>query len=348
MSADKGPEEARGEPKKEPSRPMAKSALVQVDKLSKLYPVRGGVFGKPRFVHAVDSVSFYVRRGETLGLVGESGSGKSTLGRTLLRLTEPTLGRILFDGTDITRMQAEALRPMRRRMQIIFQDPYASLNPRMTVRDIVGEGIAIFRLAPGAREADAMIAAMLQKVGLGPEVMGRYPHEFSGGQRQRIGIARALAVRPDFIVCDEPVSALDVSVQAQVLNLLEKIQEELGVSLLFISHDLRAVQYTSHRIAVMYLGRIVEIGATADVAEKKLHPYTRALWSAIPSIDSDRKRRLVLVGEPPSSIDLPRGCGFFPRCPRAEKGKCDVEAPALTEVAPGGHHRVACWHPEEE
>jgi oligopeptide/dipeptide ABC transporter ATP-binding protein len=348
VSADKDTEQARGEVKKAAAAPKAKLPLVQVDKLAKLFPVRGGLLDKPRFVHAVDGVSFYIRRGETLGLVGESGSGKSTVGRTLLRLTEPTLGRILFDGTDITRMTAEALRPMRRRMQIIFQDPYASLNPRMTVRDIVGEGIAIFRLAPGARDADAMIAAVLEKVGLSPGVMGRYPHEFSGGQRQRIGIARALAVRPDFIVCDEPVSALDVSVQAQVMNLLESIQEELGVSLLFISHDLRAVQYTSHRVAVMYLGRIVEVGVTADVVEKRRHPYTRALWSAIPSITPDGKRRLVLAGEPPSSIELPPGCGFFPRCPRAEKGKCDVEAPALVEVVPGGHHRVACWHPEED
>jgi oligopeptide/dipeptide ABC transporter ATP-binding protein len=335
-------------PSKAERRLLSKSPLVQVDKLSKLYQVRGGLFAKPRFIHAVDGVSFHIRRGETLGLVGESGSGKSTLGRTLLRLTEPTLGRVFFDGAEITRMRADDLRTMRQRMQIIFQDPYASLNPRMTVRDIVGEGITIFRLAPGLREADAMIAAVLEKVGLGREVLGRYPHEFSGGQRQRIGIARALAVRPDFIVCDEPVSALDVSVQAQVMNLLEQIQEELGVSLLFISHDLRAVQYTSHRIAVMYLGRIVEIGPTADVASKRLHPYTRALFSAIPSLDPDGKRRLVLTGEPPSALAVPRGCGFFSRCPKAEKGKCDVEVPTLLEVTPGEHHRVACFYPEEE
>jgi oligopeptide/dipeptide ABC transporter ATP-binding protein len=327
---------------------MSRSPLVQADRLSKLFPVRVGLFAKPRFIHAVDGVSLYIRRRETLGLVGESGSGKSTLGRTLLRLTEPTLGRIFFDGAEITRMPANVLRTMRRRMQIIFQDPYASLNPRMTVRDIVGEGITIFRLAPGSREADAMIGAVLEKVGLGASVMGRYPHEFSGGQRQRIGIARALAVRPDFIVCDEPVSALDVSVQAQVLNLLEQIQEELGVSLLFISHDLRAVQYASHRIAVMYLGRIVEVGPTADVATRRLHPYTRALFSAIPSLDPDGKRRLVLVGEPPSALDPSRGCGFFSRCPKAEKGKCDVEAPALREIVSGGHHRVACFYPDED
>jgi oligopeptide transport system ATP-binding protein len=326
---------------------VSKSPLVQVEKLSKLFPVRGGLFTRPRFVHAVEGVSFYIRRGETLGLVGESGSGKSTLGRTLLRLTEPSVGRVVFDGVDITRVPEPELRSMRRRMQIIFQDPYSSLNPRMTVSDIIGEGISIFRLAGSPHQAEAMIAAVLTKVGLGAEVMGRYPHEFSGGQRQRIGIARALAVQPDFIVCDEPVSALDVSVQAQVINLLEELQEELGMGLLFISHDLRVVQYTSHRIAVMYLGRIVEMGPTADVADKRLHPYTRALFSAIPSIEPDGKRRLVLKGEPPSAIDPPRGCGFFARCPKAEKGKCDVDSPALEKVGTGGNHLVACFYPEE-
>ncbi|MFT3774493.1 MAG: ATP-binding cassette domain-containing protein [Minicystis sp.] len=323
--------------------------LVQVENLSKLYPVDGGLFGKPRFVHAVDGVSLYVRRGETLGLVGESGCGKSTLGRTLLRLVEPTLGRILFDGHDITRMPGPELSAMRRRMQIVFQDPYSSLNPRMTVREIVGEGIAIHRLARTRKEADEQVAAVLAKVGLRPEMMARYPHEFSGGQRQRIGIARALSVRPDFIVCDEPVSALDVSVQAQVINLLEELQEELGVSLLFISHDLRVVEYTSHRVAVMYLGRIVEIGPAAEVGEKRYHPYTRALFSAMPEAPTDGgegKRRLVLQGEPPSAVNPPSGCAFHPRCPRAEKGRCDVEVPTLEELVPGSRHRVACWHPE--
>ncbi len=337
MSSDKAP----------PSRRKAPPApLVQVEKLSKLFPVRGGLFEKPRFVHAVDGVTLYVRKGETLGLVGESGCGKSTLGRTMIRLLEPTLGRILFDGRDVTRMLDAELRATRRRMQIVFQDPYSSLNPRMTVRDIVGEGISIFNLAKTRAEADAQVTAVLAKVGLGPEVLGRYPHEFSGGQRQRIGIARALAVGPDFMVCDEPVSALDVSVQAQILNLLEQLQDELGLSLLFISHDLRVVQYVSHRTAVMYLGQIVEMGPTAAVAEKRHHPYTRALWSAMPEIEDSGKRRLVVQGEPPSALDPPKGCAFHPRCPRAEKGKCDVEAPVLEELLPGSHHRVACWHPE--
>jgi oligopeptide transport system ATP-binding protein len=322
--------------------------LLVVENLSKLYPVAGGLFGKPRFVHAVDGVSLYVRRGETLGLVGESGCGKSTLGRTILRLVEPTLGRVLFDDKDVTRMLGPELQAMRRRMQIVFQDPYSSLNPRMTVREIVGEGITIHKLAKTRKETDEQVAAVLAKVGLRPEMMARYPHEFSGGQRQRIGIARALAVSPDFIVCDEPVSALDVSVQAQVVNLLEQLQDELGLSLLFISHDLRVIEYTSHRVAVMYLGRIVEAGPAAEVAEKRYHPYTRALFGAMPEMGGDGKRRLVLQGEPPSAVDPPHGCAFHPRCPRAEKGRCDVEVPTLEELVPGSRHRVACWHPEVE
>ncbi len=320
--------------------------LLQVEKLSKLYPVRTGVFGRPRFLHAVDGVSFYIRHGETLGLVGESGCGKSTLGRVVIRLVDPTLGRVIFDGQDITAMDAGELRPLRRRMQIVFQDPYSSLNPRMTLREIVGEGIAIHGLAKDRRDAEHKVEAVLAKVGLGAEMMGRYPHELSGGQRQRVGIARALAVGPELVVCDEPVSALDVSVQAQVLNLLESLQDELGLSLLFISHDLRVIEYAAHRTAVMYLGRIVEMGPTADVADKRLHPYTRALFGAVPSITPDGKKRLVLQGEPPSALDPPAGCAFHPRCPRAEEGKCDVEAPQLQELKPGSHHRVACWHPE--
>jgi oligopeptide transport system ATP-binding protein len=320
--------------------------LVLAEKLSTLYPVPGGVFRKTRFVHAVDGVSLYIRRGETLGLVGESGCGKSTLGRTLIRLLEPTLGRVVFDGKDLTRMPAAELRALRRRMQIVFQDPYSSLNPRMTVREIVGEGIAIHDRVKGRAATDERVQSLLGRVGLAPELAARYPHELSGGQRQRVGIARALAVEPDFIVCDEPVSALDVSVQAQVLNLLEALQDDLRVSLLFISHDLRVVEYTSHRVAVMYLGRIVEVGPSAAVAELRYHPYTRALFSAIPVIEPDGRKRLVLQGEPPSAVEPPAGCAFHPRCPRREEGKCDVETPDLEEVIAGSHHRVACWHPE--
>jgi oligopeptide/dipeptide ABC transporter ATP-binding protein len=320
--------------------------LLQVEKLSKLFPVRRGFFDAPRFVHAVDGVTFYIRHGETLGLVGESGSGKTTLGRTIIRLVEPTLGRITFDGRDMTRMREGELRALRRRMQIVFQDPYSSLNPRMTVREIVGEGISIYKLAENRKAADRKVAALLERVGLRPDMMGRFPHEFSGGQRQRIGIARALAVEPEFIVCDEPVSALDVSVQAQIINLLETLQDEMRMSFLFISHDLRVITYTSHRMAVMYLGRIVEMGPTSDVAEKRHHPYTRALFNAIPRIDPDGKKRLLVQGEPPSAFEPPKGCVFHTRCPKVERGKCDVEMPLLEEVVPGSHHRVACFHPD--
>ncbi|MDC0748154.1 ABC transporter ATP-binding protein [Polyangium mundeleinium] len=329
-----------------PDKPRSSKPLLQVEKLSVLYPVRQGFFRAPKFLHAVDSVSFYIRPGETLGLVGESGCGKSTLGRTVLRLVDPTLGRIVFDGQDITRLSERAIRPLRRRMQIVFQDPYSSLNPRMTVREIVGEGIAALRLAKTTREANETVEEMVAKVGLGPEALDRYPNEFSGGQRQRIAIARALAVRPDFVVCDEPTSALDVSVQAQILNLLERLQDELSVSYLFISHDLRVVGYMSHRIAVMYLGRIVEMGPAREVAERRLHPYTRALFGALPREDGDPRPRRVLWGEPPGPLEPPRGCVFQSRCQKAENGRCDVEAPDLTEIVPGSHHRVACFHPE--
>ncbi len=296
-----------------------------------------------RFVNAVDGVSLYLRRGETLGLVGESGCGKSTLGRTLIRLVEPTLGHVVFDGKDITRLPAPELRALRRRMQIVFQDPYSSLNPRMTVREIAGEGIAVHKLASDRRESDEMVAAVLGKVGLSPDLMARYPHEFSGGQRQRIGIARALAVEPDFIVCDEPVSALDVSVQAQVLNLLEALQDELGADLLFISHDLRVVEYTSHRVAVMYLGRIVEVGPAGRAsAATRYHPYTRALFGAMPdALQADGKRRLVLQGEPPSAIDPPPGCAFHPRCFAGGEGQvrcggAGARGAGRREPPPGG------------
>ncbi|AUX48589.1 peptide ABC transporter ATPase [Sorangium cellulosum] len=322
--------------------------LLQVERVSKLYPVQRGPLAKPSFVQAVDGVTFHVHRGETLGLVGESGSGKTTLGRTVIRLVEPTLGRIFFDGEDLTAMSGRALRATRRRMQIVFQDPYGSLNPRMTVREIVGEGIVIHRLARSRDEATAMVEGALQKVGLRPDMMERFPHEFSGGQRQRIAIARALVVRPHFVVCDEPVSALDLSVQAQIINLLEELQDELSLSLLFISHDLRVVEHVSHRIAVMYLGRIVEIGAARDVAERRYHPYTRALFDAMPSLDRGGKARRLLPGAPGSAINPPEGCVFHPRCRKAEEGKCDVEVPPLEELAAGTGHRVACWHPEVE
>ena len=325
----------------------AAGPLLQAEHVVKYFPIKRGILFQREVarVHAVDDVSLEVQQGETLGLVGESGCGKSTLGRAFVRLFPLTDGRIVFDGQDISTLSRRGMRPMRRELQIIFQDPYASLNPRQRVGQIVGTPLAIHGIGD-RRERKRQVQELLQKVGLSPEHYNRFPHEFSGGQRQRIGIARALAVRPDFIVCDEPVSALDVSVQAQVMNLLEQIQDELGVSFLFISHDLRAVQYTSHRVAVMYLGKIVEIGPTADVAEKRLHPYTRALFSAIPSLEPGGKRRLMLAGEPPSALAVPRGCGFFSRCPKADKGKCDVEVPPLSEIAPGEHHRVACFYPE--
>ncbi len=321
--------------------------IVQVEGLSKLYPTTRGFFGKQEFNYAVNNVSFYVRHGETLGLVGESGCGKSTLGRTILRLHEPTLGRVHFDGVDITRLSEKSLRPFRRKMQLVFQDPYGSLNPRMTVRQIVGEGITVFKLAAKS-ELDDRVASLLSRVGLEASMMGRFPHEFSGGQRQRIGIARALAVEPKFVVCDEPVSALDVSVQAQILNLLESLQDELGVSFLFISHDLRVVDHMSHRLAVMYLGKLVEVGPTADVIARRAHPYTRALFSAMPMLgkrEPDR-RHLALIGEAPSVSTPPKGCVFFSRCPKAKKGKCDEDAPTLETLEQGRSHRAACFFPE--
>jgi oligopeptide/dipeptide ABC transporter ATP-binding protein len=298
-------------------------------------------------VHAVDGVSIRVRQGETLGLVGESGCGKSTLGRLMLRLIEPTFGRVIFDGQDVTQLSQRDLRPLRRRMQIIFQDPYSSLNPRMTVREVVGEALRIHRLARTRADEDARIVQLLERVGLRPDAMDRYPHEFSGGQRQRIGIARALAVEPEFLVCDEPVSALDVSIQAQIVNLLVSLQETMGLAYLFVSHDLRVVEHVSHRVAVMYLGKIVEQASSEDLYERPRHPYTRALLAAAPQPDPERKRvRLVLEGDIPSPIDPPSGCAFHPRCPRVVKGTCDREVPRLDELGGGTGHKVACWNPE--
>jgi oligopeptide transport system ATP-binding protein len=321
--------------------------LLATDRLAKYFPVRAGWLSRQtKFVRAVDGVSLRVRRGETLGLVGESGCGKSTLGRLVLRLIEPTFGRVVYDGKDLVPLSQSALRPLRRRMQIIFQDPYSSLNPRMTVRQIIGEPIEIHRLAKTPAEAERKVVQLLEKVGLRAEAIHRYPHEFSGGQRQRIGIARALAVEPEFIVCDEPISALDVSIQAQIVNLLMDLQDQLGLSYLFISHDLSIVRHVSHRVAVMYLGRVVEQGPPGALYEAPLHPYTHALLSAAPSIDPARRKLRVLVeGDLPSAIDPPNGCAFHPRCPRIEKGKCDVIAPTLAELEEGTSHRVACWHP---
>jgi len=280
-------------------------------------------------------------RGETLGLVGESGCGKSTLGRLLLRLYEPTSGRIYFEGQDITELSQSALRPFRRKMQIIFQDPYSSLNPRMTVRAALAEALRVHGIVRSGLEEEQRIAALLERVGLRPEQMRRYPHEFSGGQRQRIGIARALAVSPSFIVADEPVSALDVSIQAQIVNLLSDLQVELGLSFLFIAHDLHVVEHVSRRVAVMYLGRIVELARSEQIYSSPRHPYTEALLSAAPEPDPGaRKRRLLLEGDVPSPLDPPSGCAFHPRCPISEKGLCDREVPALRSLAEG--HAAAC------
>ncbi len=321
--------------------------LVATDKLTKYFPVERGLFGRStKYLRAVEDVSIRVRRGETLGLVGESGCGKSTLGRCILRLIEPTFGRVVFDGQDLLPLSHGDMRPIRRRMQVIFQDPYSSLNPRMTVREIVGEAIRVFDLAKSKNEERDMILELLRKVGLRPEHIDRYPHEFSGGQRQRIGIARALAVKPDFIVCDEPISALDVSIQAQIVNLLLDLQDQMGLSYLFISHDLKVVEHVSHRVAVMYLGRIVEQAPAAMLYERPRHPYTRALLAAAPVADPKRKRlRVLLEGDLPSPIDPPSGCSFHPRCPRALPGKCDKDTPVLEET--GGGHRVACFNPHE-
>ncbi|MDB4936680.1 MAG: Oligopeptide transport ATP-binding protein OppF [Labilithrix sp.] len=324
--------------------------LVATERVGKYFPVRGGFLSRnQKLLRAVDGVSIRVRRGETVGLVGESGCGKSTLGRLILRLVEPTFGRVVYDGKDIVPLSAADLRPLRRKMQIIFQDPYSSLNPRMTVRDIVGEAIQIHKLAKTKNDEEEMVASLLRKVGLRPDVMGRYPHEFSGGQRQRIGIARALAVQPEFIVCDEPISALDVSIQAQIVNLLMDLQDELGVAFLFISHDLRVVRHISQRVAVMYLGKLVEQGTTEQLYAAPLHPYTRALLGAVPTPDPEKKRlRIVVPGDAPSAIDPPPGCPFHPRCARALKGTCDKEMPPFAELTPGTGHKVACWNPHTE
>jgi oligopeptide transport system ATP-binding protein len=309
--------------------------LVSVRGLVKHFPVEGS----DDVVRAVDGVSFEIFAGETLGLVGESGCGKSTAGRCLLRLIEPTAGEISFAGRDVVRMGRGELRDLRREMQIVFQDPYASLNPRMKVGDIIAEPLVIHKIG-GKQERRERVASLLRKVGLDPDYMNRYPHEFSGGQRQRIGVARALALNPKLIVADEPVSALDVSVQAQVVNLFQDLQQELGLTYLFISHGLAVVEHISTRVAVMYLGRIVEVASAVDLYRQALHPYTQALLSAIPVPDPKHKReRIVLQGDVPTPINPPSGCRFRTRCPIAIE-ECASIDPELREVAPG--HTVAC------
>ncbi len=318
--------------------------LLEIRNLKVHFPARGGFWGRVRgTVKAVDGVSLEIDRGETLGLVGESGCGKSTLGRTILRLIEPTSGSIHFDSRDLTALSQRQLRPLRRRMQLIFQDPYASLNPRMRVGEIVGEAFAIHRLAEGEERAKR-VRSLLEKMGLPADSERRYPHEFSGGQRQRIGIARALAVGPELIVADEPISALDVSIQAQIVNLLMDLQAELKLTYLFIAHDLNVVEHVSTRVAVMYLGKIVEVAAAADLYRDPKHPYTQALLSAVPIPDPRRKaQRTLLKGEFPSPIDPPTGCAFHPRCPYAFE-RCQKETPPLFDI---GGRKSACFLVEE-
>ena len=315
-------------------------SLLEVRNLKKYFPVGSGLFSRRKGeVKAVDGVSLTVEEGETLGLVGESGCGKSTLGRSILRLIEPTEGKIFFQDKDLLRLSQGEMRAMRREMQIIFQDPYASLNPRMRVGEIVGEGLEIHRLARG-KEKRRRAIELLELVGLRAEHYDRYPHEFSGGQRQRIGIARALAVNPRFIVADEPVSSLDVSIQAQIINLLQELQEKMGLTYFFISHDLRVVEHISHRVAIMYLGKIVEIAPSEAIYQEAKHPYTRALLSAVPIADPERGReRIVLQGDVPSPIHPPSGCSFHPRCPYREE-ICDKVEPTLEFTANG--HGVSC------
>jgi peptide/nickel transport system ATP-binding protein/oligopeptide transport system ATP-binding protein len=315
--------------------------VLEVADLKKHFPLGKATLGRPaRVVHAVDGVSFAIAPGETLGMVGESGCGKSTVGRTILKLLEPTGGSVRLGGRDITRLSRAEMRPYRREMQMIFQDPYSSLNPRMTAGEIVGEPLAVHGVG-GWAERREKVAALFARVGLRPDQMAQYPHEFSGGQRQRIGIARALAIGPRLIVADEPVSALDVSVQAQVVNLLMDLQEEFNISYLFIAHDLSIVQHISHRVAVMYLGRIVELADRRELFRNPQHPYTEALLSAVPKPEPgvSRGRRILLSGDVPSPIDPPPGCHFHTRCPYATP-ECSASAPKLREVAPG--HWTAC------
>ncbi len=318
-----------------------KKDFIRVEHLKKYFPVRGGVFQRViAWVQAVDDVSFTIKEGEALGLVGESGCGKTTVGRTILRLVEPTAGSVYFKDTNVFALKGPELKAIRRHMQIIFQDPYASLDPRMPIGESVMEGLKIHKIGTPKERFDLAIRT-LQKVGLEDYHARRYPHEFSGGQRQRIGIARALALVPSFIVCDEPVSALDVSIQSQVLNILKDLQKELGLTYLFIAHNLSVVEHISDRVAVMYLGKMVELTTREELFRNPLHPYTQALMSAIPIPDPRiRRERIILKGDVPSPLRPPSGCRFHPRCPVA-MAHCSVEEPEFKEVSPG--HSVACW-----
>ena len=318
--------------------------LLQVRDLKMHFPITQGIViqRKVGAIRAVDGVTFDIFRGETLGLVGESGCGKSTTGRAILQLYRPTGGDVFFEGQDLTALKGERLRKMRRRMQMIFQDPYASLNPRMTVGDIVGEPLTVHNIAKG-KERRERVQELLRVVGLNPYFVNRYPHEFSGGQRQRIGVARALAVQPDFIICDEPISALDVSIQAQIINLLEDLQDEFNLTYLFIAHDLSVVRHISDRIAVMYLGKIVELTSRKELYDDPLHPYTEALLSAVPIPDpvvEEQRRRIILEGDVPSPANPPVGCNFNTRCPKV-MDICYETEPEFKDV--GGGHWVACW-----
>lgn len=324
-----------------------KAPLIRVENLKTWFPVKKGLFSRTiGNVKAVDDVSFEIAAGKTLGVVGESGCGKTTLGRSLLRLINPTSGKFHFDGEDIFAASEAKMRSLRRQMQIIFQDPYGSLNPRMTVANIVGEALSAHKIATGSKRRE-MVCELMEKAGLSADYINRYPHEFSGGQRQRIGIARALALNPAFIICDEPVSALDVSIQSQIINLLQDLQEELGLTYLFIAHDLAVVEHISDVVAVMYLGKIVEIADSKEIYIKPQHPYTQALMSAIPIPDPQhRGKRIVLTGEVPSALNPPHGCAFNPRCPKA-KPECKLKTPELkAKDSANLNHKVACFYPD--